>query len=180
MTDEEVVKYLKPTEMNGLGKPMSTTLMEVGELRAQVEDLSAQLDALIVPPGVPEWTKVIQLAYADDSGEGCTRIYRITAEYNRMKASLNAVFKDFDSILGPELLEQCRSHASQWGGHEHDDTHFRGDWIRFIRKQLDKAFLASTKWNDEGRIDEVEFENRLKRVAALAIDAIQSSRRKRA
>jgi hypothetical protein len=65
------------------------------------------------------------------------------------------------------------------GGPKHDDSHFPTDWVCFIRKFTDRALLAATRkiLPDDGPVG---YENNLFHIAALAVSAIQSSRRKRA
>jgi hypothetical protein len=55
----------------------------------------------------------------------------------------------------------------QFGGPEHDDQHVREDWLHFLQKQLDLA---------EGP----QFESRMIRLAALALAAWESQRRRNA
>lgn len=68
---------------------LSITEANVYRLIASHEALRVELDALLQPPDVPCWKELVRLAYADD-GDGALGINRITAEYNRMKASSNA------------------------------------------------------------------------------------------
>jgi hypothetical protein len=70
-----------------------------------------------------------------------------------------------------EVLAQCAANDEEWGGPKHDDTHKQLDWIDYIRKQCTKAVIA---------IPAVDHEKRLINIAGLAVQAIQSSRRKRA
>jgi hypothetical protein len=69
-----------------------------------------------------------------------------------------------------DLIDQERqSQDAQWGGAIHDDSHDLSAWHWFISKQLK---LTDT------RIPEI-FEHRMVKVAALAVAAIESSRRQR-
>ena len=77
----------------------------------------------------------------------------------------------FDSILGPETLARRVAQDEQWGGPAHDDTHSPEDWIIWISDFTNRAF---------GSKDPLRYEDKLFDVIALAISAIQSSRRKRA
>lgn len=56
----------------------------------------------------------------------------------------------------------------QWGGPAHDDQHDTRDWIAYIRKQLNFAELSTA----EG------FRERMMKVAALAVAALESQARK--
>ena len=66
--------------------------------------------------------------------------------------------------------ERC-AQDEQWGGQTHDDSHERFEWCVYIRKQNMLADHASS--------DPQEFEDRMVKVAALAVAAIESSRRQR-
>ncbi len=61
---------------------------------------------------------------------------------------------------------------TQWGGPAHDDTHALGDWLEYITKQIAKAATALDKGDDH------EAEQRLIKIAALAVAAIESTTRK--
>ena len=73
------------------------------------------------------------------------------------------------TILGPEITECRGKQDARHGGPDHDDTHTWGEWTSFIMKYNDRAAIS---------ISHAEFESNLIHVAALAIAAIQSSRRK--
>jgi len=82
----------------------------------------------------------------------------------------HTVASDLDRLWAD--IRQCRANQDeQWGGPEHDDTHCAADWLRFIDKFRERAGRAINH-------DEIH-ENALIHVAALAVAAIQSSRRKR-
>lgn len=86
--------------------------------------------------------------------------------------TLSAVIAD----VGRRREDQDRQH----GGPEHDDTHYYGDWTRFIKNHLDKAYASAVR--DRLGLDgnfSLMYEEELIDVAALAIAAIQSHRRKR-
>jgi hypothetical protein len=85
---------------------------------------------------------------------------------------LAAYIARFEAILGAELQNRCYEQDEQWGGHAHDDKHGRYNWVSFIRDFAGKASL-------EYKHPEI-YEDKMLDVAALAIKAIQSSRRKRA
>ncbi len=73
-------------------------------------------------------------------------------------------------ILGPEIMACREAQDAKWGGPDHDDTHTWDDWCFFIGKWIspEKNYCLSHG----------EFEVNMIHVAALAIAAIQSSRRK--
>lgn len=72
---------------------------------------------------------------------------------------LRAIFEE----VGLERMHQ----DTKWGGPVHDDQHALGDWIDFIDEQQARAFEPH-----EGR-------ERLIKIAALAVAAVQSLDRKR-
>jgi hypothetical protein len=75
-------------------------------------------------------------------------------------------------------IEECRlAQDKQWGGPEHDDTHAAHEWLGYIIKQLDEADVALDPPPGGSNLD--IYESRLIDVAALAVAAIQSNRRKR-
>lgn len=74
-------------------------------------------------------------------------------------------------LLFGEISRERTAQDEQWGGAIHDDSHEPWEWCNCIAKQNRLARDA----------DEVEeYESRLVKVAALAIAAIESSRRQRA
>ena len=95
-----------------------------------------------------------------------------------------------DQIPGPvdlvyvaaEIMDRRDRQDAEHGGPAHDDTHAPGDWIGFIRRQTTLALGELIKAVDRGggTPDRMDFyEDKLLDVAALAVAAIQSSRRKR-
>ena len=92
----------------------------------------------------------------------------------------------FMAILGPELLKRREEQDASHGGPEHDDTHTPEDWCRFIHDYAYRARLAALQGSEVSdslvpvvlEPDHAEYENRMLDVAALAISAIQSSRRR--
>lgn len=63
-----------------------------------------------------------------------------------------------------DIAAERRAQDAQWGGPEHDDQHAGADWLRYIRKQVDRAESARTL--SEGR-------SRFVKIAALAVAAIE-------
>ena len=91
------------------------------------------------------------------------RLSQMAGEYERR----------FMAILGPELLKRREEQDATHGGPAHDDTHTPGEWIQFLEYYVKRA-------NGESRAGQVEvYEDKLFDVAALAISAIQSRRRRR-
>jgi hypothetical protein len=60
---------------------------------------------------------------------------------------------------------------AQWGGPEHDDSHEGGAWLEYIEAQARKAWRTVTA---------AEYRERLVKIAALAVAAIESHDRKSA
>ena len=85
-------------------------------------------------------------------------------------SDLYALMQRFDSILGREIEERRKEQDAKHGGPEHDDTLGIGDWLQFIRNHL---FRVDPYYRHQDN------EDNLIDVAALAIAAVQSSRRKR-
>lgn len=77
----------------------------------------------------------------------------------------------YESILGPELFDRRAEQDLQWGGPIHDDTHTPEEWWMFIAKCNGDAEANAS--------DPEIWEDKLIDVAALAVAAIKSSRRKR-
>ena len=66
------------------------------------------------------------------------------------------------------VMERRNQQDAEHGGPHHDDTRTWGDWTRFVMKFNDRAAQA---------ISHHDFEDQMFHVAALAVAAIQSSRR---
>lgn len=81
--------------------------------------------------------------------------------YNRPSYAIEEVIKD--------VIIQRTIQDLKWGGPPHDDTHTWGDWTLYIAKFSDRGANA---------ISHPDFEQQMVHVAALAVAAIQSSRRK--
>lgn len=75
-----------------------------------------------------------------------------------------------------EILRERERQDAKWGGQKHDDKHNHLDWVTFVGSHSAASLTLSLA-------PEVSkgmwFENQMVRVAALAVAAIQSSRRKR-
>lgn len=83
----------------------------------------------------------------------------------------------FCAILGPEIEKERALQDAQWGGPSHDDNeHDRWDWPRFIEKFAQRA-MDSAYVDDKASI--ASYESAMVKVAALAVAAIQSSRRRK-
>lgn len=150
---------------------------QLSEITGQLKSASAEAAACI---------KFLQseLAWNDFRSEGFIGQEAVSAS-TRNCQRLAAFLKDrgnhgvrflaaHEAILGPEIEAERARQVEQWGGNHHDDGHDRHDWIEFIESFTGKAYRVA-QWGDKA----VEFENRLIQVAALAIAAVQSSRRKR-
>ena len=134
-------------------------------------------------PFSPQLAEAIRIAHA----RHCVRCVA--------RAAIDSV-KDFGAPDG-KLLEPVDDLASigrvlaeiriwraaqdaQWGGPAHDDTHGRRLWVPIIQKFLGRADVCAIDARYTGDADaRVHFEKHLLHVAALAVAAIQSSRRRR-
>lgn len=76
-----------------------------------------------------------------------------------------------DLLFGQISRERVRQ-DEEWGGAEHDDEHEPLDWVRFIRKQC--GIIANPP--ETGIVG--GYESRMVKIAALAIAAIESYRRR--
>ena len=79
-------------------------------------------------------------------------------------------------ILG-EVEGRRAVQDTKWGGPEHDDRHAPMLWVRLIKKFADRA--EQRRRHPCDGFDANQYESNLLDVAALAVAAIQSSRRKR-
>ena len=73
-----------------------------------------------------------------------------------------------------EVEERRKEQDAKHGGPKHDDLHIPMDWVLYVEKFLKRADECAV-WP----VDQDGFENNLLDIAALAVAAIQSSRRKR-
>jgi hypothetical protein len=86
-------------------------------------------------------------------------------------------------LIFSHIKIERRKQDEQWGGPAHDDEHCRFDWLRFIEMytaQANVAALTSMYPDNELVATSIaRYEKKLIQIAALAVAAIQSSRRKR-
>lgn len=73
-------------------------------------------------------------------------------------------------LLFGEISRERSKQDAQWGGAIHDDSHEPWEWCAYIGKHNLMADSADTTQ---------DYEARMIKIAALAIAAIESSRRKR-
>jgi hypothetical protein len=69
-----------------------------------------------------------------------------------------------------QISDERRRQDQQWGGACHDDKHNTLEWVLYIDYQTEKLELASY---------DLEGDERLVKIAALAVAALESRRRKR-
>lgn len=74
---------------------------------------------------------------------------------------------DVEGVLSEVAAERARQ-DEQWGGPEHDDEHVPFEWNGFIGLQLDAADRATVKR------DRAQWRERMIKIAALAVAAIES------
>ena len=86
---------------------------------------------------------------------------------------------DFTAKVFAERARQDK----QWGGPAHDDDHTYADWLRYIRHQVTSIMVVSARDEelDAAMRDPLNlhaFEERMVKVAALAMAAVESLKRK--
>ena len=72
-----------------------------------------------------------------------------------------------------EIMGERERQDHQWGGPPHDDRHSPCDWAAYIDKQLS---AAENEWLEKRNLG--LFSERMRKIAALAVAAIQSIDRK--
>ncbi len=72
-----------------------------------------------------------------------------------------------------EIIKERARQDEEWGGSEHDDEHEPLDWVRFIRKQC--RIVENPP--DRGIVG--GYESRMIKIAALALAAVESHRRRK-
>ena len=111
-------------------------------------------------------------------------IARKTKEFEDASLCQWGYLTDPDSI--DRVLSEIRTLRAgqdrQWGGPVHDDTHTEKEWPEFIGKFINRAAVAAAQMThsfNPGRDHRADYEANVLCAAALAVAAIQSSRRKR-
>ena len=99
----------------------------------------------------------------------------IEMESGAAEGFIAAVAPDSLARVLSEVEDRRKEQDAQWGGPKHDDDHRPSDWARYMRKFISRA----NKQYPRVKADWEIYESRLLDVAALAVAAIQSSRRKR-
>lgn len=87
-----------------------------------------------------------------------------------MKTLIEDIVMERISQIVEEIVRERIVQDQQWGGGSHDDKHDQHDWCEYISYQADYV---------SDNITAVAFEERMVKIAALAVAAVQSSRRKR-
>lgn len=78
-------------------------------------------------------------------------------------------------MLFSEISRERARQDEEWGGSVHDDSHELFEWFYYITKQIRLAKEEPYEMTS----GQINFEERMVKVAALAIAAIESSRRQR-
>lgn len=86
---------------------------------------------------------------------------------------------DGERIILDVVRERMRQ-DEQWGGSRHDDTHHAGEWLQYIGKQQVLAVNETIADDDLRLVDPQGYRERLVKIAALAVAALQSHDRKSA
>lgn len=68
-----------------------------------------------------------------------------------------------------QINDERAAQDEQWGGADHDFQHYEADWLSFIRRQMAKAEFGG----DAGVIGGADFNERLVKIAALAVAALE-------
>lgn len=104
--------------------------------------------------------------------------------------NLSVDVKGSDAYFFLQVLNERRAQDLEFGGPEHDDGHDFLDWMKFIRYQLDATAMLQTANSSESpstnSVEETQrrrenvlmFERRMIKIAALAMAAAQSTRRR--
>ena len=79
-----------------------------------------------------------------------------------------------ERILG-EIVNERDLQDRQWGGPEHDDQHGMMDWLNYIQKQSNQATALLCHQEPGGP---EQYRERMVKIAALAVAAIESYDRK--
>jgi hypothetical protein len=99
---------------------------------------------------------------------------KITVEVP-VEVVIAAIHARSQGVLYDVACERLRQDA-KWGGVEHDDLHDPADFVHFVNKQVRAAREATRA--SEPPVKPAEFRERMVKVAALAVAAIQSHDRK--
>lgn len=85
--------------------------------------------------------------------------------------------EDFERVVA-DVLRRRKEQDAKHGGEAHDDTHYYGDWISFIKRFTAEAYAGAVRdrLGVAGNHSDL-YESALIDIAALAIAAIQSHRR---
>lgn len=89
--------------------------------------------------------------------------YQPPYKYSR-KRKRKVNMDTLDSIF-QEIREERQAQDAKWGGPDHDDQHVPNDWIAFIGRHAGMASYGVT---------DSTFRKQMKRVAALAVAAIEA------
>jgi hypothetical protein len=81
---------------------------------------------------------------------------------------------DERDLLFGEISQERVRQDEEWGGADHDDEHEPLDWVRFIRKQC--RIIENPP--ESGIVG--GYESRMIKIAALALAAVESHRRRKA
>lgn len=86
---EKMEDLVAPQEA-GRGSIGSSLESGIRALQAERDGLKARLAEVLQTPDTPEWVELVRMAYKE-GGDGATRINRITAEHNRVRAQVKAL-----------------------------------------------------------------------------------------
>ena len=115
--------------------------------------------------------------WCDREGPGGFMGHTCTAPLSDITARKYVTTSDSLARILGEVEGRRAEQDTQWGGPEHDDRHAPMLWVRLIKKFADRA--EQRRRHPCDGFDANQYESNLLDVAALAVAAIQSSRRKR-
>ena len=144
---------------------VNETATRGNQLLLSVDQVRRLRDELIADKAINDET--------DSAHESCIALTRHILGTRAVHGPYEGIDRINAFVLADELIAERRRQDAQWGGPEHDDEHAPLDWTDFIRKFCENANAAFVLNQPPA-----EYERRLIQVAALAIAAIQSSRRK--
>ena len=125
-----------------------------------------------------------------EPGEEFTLKLEVAVDDTMIVQFLNSL-NTSERVFGDILLERVKQ-DEQWGGAEHDDRHFPAEWEHYVMKQValagdarrigvDHRMSAPPHFGDDDEHAEErerEWRERMIKVAALAVAAVQSLDRK--
>ena len=165
MTHDEAGKPLTPEAAESMRRAHARSCHRCVARVAMNDCSDIPIDAFVTLPVGSDPRDLMQRVLQAEASEA--QLARMAGEYERR----------FMAIIGPELLKRREQQDAKHGGPTHDDTHTQVEWCHFINGYTWKAYHDVPMQNEEEMPPEY-FQDKMLDVAALAVSAIQSSRRK--